>query len=352
MKNNLTIERAFGPFVFSLNQIRPHLLVANITEGEIVKAIKEMSMKFTSRRDQITDYVMDHRQVSAYASFYLPTNIPKMHFLLSKLSSDVLEDLKNRPFIDMGVGPGTFSLGYKSLMNIAPHVEMIGVDSAQNMLDQATKIMKGFYPDDKFQTFRRFSEKKSNSILFFGHSINEMGIDKAQDHIMTIDPEYVMWIEPGTSELFLELKKMRAHLTEHYDIIYPCPSSQMCPNDWCHQVLRTTHEQDIERLSQLVSLDRKILPMAAHVYRKKSKTKFEQTSATVVRYIQETKFSFEYEVCFLENGENKNNIVEIQKKNLSKDQIKAFQHSDVGEKISFEVEKMIGKKLRVRLVED
>lgn len=347
-KNQKNIRGAFGPFLLSFEEVRPHLLISNITEPEIVKYIKEMSVKFTARRDQITDYVMDHRQVSAYASFYLPTNIPKLHFLLSKLPQDVLEDFKNRPFIDVGCGPGTFSLGYKRLMDVPAHVEMIGVDSSQIMLDQATKMMNGFFPGEKFQTTRKFNEKKSNSILFFGHSINEMGINKAQDLIMTIDPEYVMWIEPGTSELFSELKTLRQNLTDHYDVLYPCPSSELCPSDWCHQVLRTSHEASIERLSQLVSLDRKILPMAAHVYKRKTKSQVTNTPTTI-RFINETKFSFEYEVCFFENGENKNAVIEIQKKHLDKVQEKHFKHADVGEKLNFEVEKLVGEKLRVRL---
>lgn len=348
-KNTNEKEWAFGPFSLSLEELKPYLLISNITEAEIVKLINEMSVKFTKKRDQISDYVFEHRHVSAYASFYLPTNIPKLHFLLSKLPPDVLEDFKNRPFIDMGCGPGTFSLAWKKIMKTSGHVEMIGVDSAQLMLDQATKIMNGFFPQDKFQTLRKFEEKKSNSILFFGHSINEMGRQKTQDHIMTIDPEYVIWIEPGTSELFSELKLLRDIMLDHYDVLYPCPSSAGCPNDWCHQVLRTSHAQDVERLSQLVSLDRKILPMTAHVYRRKSKTPVISTSATVIRYIQETKFSFEYEVCFAENGENKNAVIEIQKKQLSKEEVKNFKHSNVGDRLNFTVEKMIGQKLRVKL---
>ncbi len=348
-KNTNESEWAFGPFSLSLEELKPHLLISNITEAEIVKLINEMSVKFTKSREHITDYVFEHRHVSAYASFYLPTNIPKLHFLLSKLPVSVLEDFKNRPFIDMGCGPGTFSLAWKKLMKTSGHVEMIGVDSAQLMLDQATKIMNGFFPQEKFQTFRKFEEKKSNSILFFGHSINEMGRQKAQDHIMTIDPEYVIWIEPGTSELFKELVTLRDIVLDHYDVLYPCPSSAACPNDWCHQVLRTTHDPSIERLSQLVSLDRKILPMTAHVYRRKSKTTVISQSATVIRYIQETKFSFEYEVCFAENGENKNAVIEIQKKQLSKEEVKNFRHSNVGDLLNFTVEKMIGDKLRVKL---
>jgi ribosomal protein RSM22 (predicted rRNA methylase) len=347
-KKNNDSPRAFGPFSLSVEQIRPHLLV-NITEPEMVKLIVEMSAKFTKKRDQISDYVMEHRHVSAYAAFYLPTNIPKLHFLLSKLPNDVLDDFKNRPFIDMGTGPGTFSLGWKLLMNTSSHVEMIGVDSAQIMLDQATKIMNGFFPKDKFQAVRKFEEAKTNSILFFGHSINEMGRQKAQEHIMTIDPEYVMWIEPGTSELFPELIQLRDVMLDHYDVLYPCPGNGACPNNWCHQVLRTTHEQSVERLSQLVSLDRKILPMTAHVYRRKSKTLALTNSVTVVRYIQETKFSFEYEVCHLVEGVNKNSIIEIMKKELTKEEIKDFKYSNVGDRLSFDVEKMIGEKMRVKL---
>jgi ribosomal protein RSM22 (predicted rRNA methylase) len=342
---------AFGPNVLSFEEIKPHLLIPNMTESEIVNLITEMSVKFTKKRDQITDYVFEHRHVSAYTSFYLPTNIPKLHFLLTKLSVSLLEDFKNRPFIDIGCGPGTFSLGWKKIMNTAAHVEIIGVDSSQIMLDQASKIMKGFFPGENFQTFRKFSEKKSNSILFFGHSINEMGIAKALDHILTIDPEYVMWIEPGTSELFPELLKLRESLQDGYDVLYPCPTNANCPSSWCHQVLRTNHDPSIERLSQLVSLDRKTLPLCAHLYKRKSKIFAASTSSTVIRYIQETKFSFEYEVCFLEGGDNKNAIIEIQKKHLTKEEVKFFKHSDVGDKLNFELEKMIGKKLRVRLKE-
>jgi ribosomal protein RSM22 (predicted rRNA methylase) len=349
LKNIDSNKRAFGPFSLSIEQLKPHLLISNMTEPEIVKAIKDMSAKFTTKRDHITDYVLDHRQVSAYASFYLPTNIPKLHFLLDKLPEAILEDFQNRPFIDMGAGPGTFSLGYKMLMDVGAHVEIIAVDTAQIMLDQATKLMNGFFPSSKFQAVRKFSEKKSNSILFFGHSINEMGIDKAQDQIMTIDPEYVMWIEPGTSEFFHDIKKLRHQLLESYDVIYPCPGNAGCPSDWCHQVLRTSHDSSVERLSQMVSLDRKILPMVGHVYKRKQKVVVENGPITI-RFMNETKFSFEYEVCMQnENLENRNVVIEIQKKQLSKIEEKAFKSANVGERINFEIEKLVQDKLRVKL---
>ena len=167
---------------------------------------------------------------------------------------------------------------------------------------------------------------------------------------MTIDPEYVMWIEPGTSELFRDLKKLRSELLDSYDILYPCPGNAGCPADWCHQVLRTTHDTSIERLSQLASLDRKILPMTAHVYRRKARVAIKNSPVTI-RFLNETKFSFEYEVCMQnENEQNRNVVIEIQKKHLSKSEEKQLKNSDVGVRLDFEIEKIIQGKIRVKLI--
>lgn len=344
---NLTTQRAFGPFVLSIEDIRPHLLNPDLSEGDLVRLIKEMSRKFTIHRDQIGDYVLDNNHVSAYASLYLTTNIPKLEFLLSKLPYNILEDIKSRTFIDIGSGPGTFSLGL-SLLFKNPPPKIICVDSSKTMLNQAEKIIKGFFPEANLQTHLKYHQVNRDSVLFYGHSINEIGIDRVQDQIMIVDPEYVIWIEPGTSGLFSELKKLRTNLLEGYDILYPCPSNEVCPNTWCHQVLRTSHEPSVERLSQLVSLDRKVLPLVAHVYKKKSGIAPSRL-ATVVRYIHETKFSFEYEVCFFEDGKNKNVIVEIQKKQLDKKAEKKFKYLDVGEKLAFTIDKVIGDKFRIIL---
>jgi ribosomal protein RSM22 (predicted rRNA methylase) len=340
-------QRAFGPFVLSIDDVRPNLLNPKLKESELVKCIAEMSMKFTVKRDKIQEYVLDENSVSAYAAFYLPTNIPKLHFLLSKLKKETLDDLIKRPFIDVGCGPGTFSLAMSLLFEKTPP-EIIAIDSSRLMLDQTKKMLEGFFPSANLVTTQKYHQKKNDSVLFFGHSINEFGANKALDLIATIDPEYVLWIEPATSEFFLELKKMRESLSSHFDILYPCPTNSACPSSWCHQVLRTTHDQSLERISQLVSLDRKILPIATMVLKRKS-SEYKSNQAITTRYLNETKFSFEYEVCLNEIGENINRVIEIQKRQLTKEEEKFFKNSNVGERLDFEVEKIIGEKLRVKL---
>ena len=352
MNNTIdTVEGEKRPlFAFpllSLDELRPFFLNPLIPESTIVKFINEMSQKFTAKRDQITDYVQDADHISAYTAIYLPTNLPKLSFLLDKLPPEILHDLKDRTFIDMGCGPGTFSLAWSFLLGKSKR-EIWAVDSSKIMQSQAEKILKGFFPDINLYTSANFKEKKPDSVLFFGHSINELGIILAQELISRIDPEYIMWIEPGTSNLFLELKELRSKLVEHYDIIYPCPSNEACPNSWCHQVLRISHDASVERLSQLVNLDRKILPMSTMVLKRKNAHTKAATKATVIRFVNETKFSFLYEVCYFDE-KNKNIVVEILKKYLSKTEVKDFKNANVGERLTFDIEKKLEKYFRVRL---
>lgn len=322
----------------TLEQIRPYLLNVNISEKEVIRNIAEISNKFTKNRTQIEDYVEEENLVSSYALFYLPTNVPKFEFVFSKLDETIQNQMLNNTFIDVGCGPGTYSyaisqLGHKS--------ETICIDKSKLMLKQAESILSNAFKNKQFKFQSKITDKLNNSTLFFGNSINEMGIQNAVDLVNIVSPEIVMFIEPGTSELFLELKKFRKWLLEEYDVIYPCPSNAKCPNNWCHQVLRMTHEQDVERLSQLVSLDRKIMPMTAHLYVKKNKT-IPNTKVTLIRYLNETKFSFIYEVCEYGQNENQNIKIEILKKNLSKEQEKYFKNASIGDQINFVKDKLVG----------
>ena len=322
----------------NLEIIRPHLLNPTISEKDVIKNIIEISQKFTKNRKQIVDYVEDEDLISSYALFYLPTNVPKFEFVFSKLDFDLQKIILNNTFIDVGCGPGTYSYALSQLGHVN---ENICVDRSSLMLKQAQKILTNSFNHKNFKFQTNLTEKIPNATLFFGNSINEMGVQNAIDLVNIVSPEVVMFIEPGTSELFNELKKMRTWLLEEYDIIYPCPGNGKCPNDWCHQVLRMTHELDVERLSQLVSLDRKIMPMTAHVYVKKKNVKA-RTDLITVRFLIETKFSFIYEACENVNEINQLIKIEILKKHLTKEQEREFKNANIGERLKFIKEKLVG----------
>jgi SAM-dependent methyltransferase len=323
----------------NLEDIRSLLLNPELSEKKIIKSIEEISFKFTQKRSEIKDYVLDEDLVSSYALFYLPTNIPKFDFIFENLNEEVQQKILKSTFVDVGCGPGTYAYAISRYSNAQ---KIICVDSARLMLNQAEKILTNKFKQHVFQFEKRIDRKIENSTLFFGNSINEMGIQKALDIVNIVDPEIIMFIEPGTSELFLELKQIRETLTEYYDVIFPCPSNASCPYDWCHQVLRTTHALDVERLSQLVSLDRKILPLTSHVYVRKSHQVINDERLTIIRFLNETKFSFMYEVCGELNNENQIYKIEIMKKNMTKENEKAFKNLNVGERVIFHKEKMVG----------
>jgi SAM-dependent methyltransferase len=327
-----------------LDDLKEYLLNEHLSEAEHVKNIVEMSLKFTRNRESIKDYVLDENKVSSYAYFYLPTNAPKLSFLLNQLHSNLRNEILNSPFIDVGCGPGTFSYAFSEIANEGMNI--FCVDSSSLMLDQARKILTNKFPNNLFSFSKKLDGENSNATLFFGNSINEMGIQKALDIINIVNPKIVIFIEPGTSELFLELKKLRKELLSFYDVHYPCPSNSDCPNEWCHQILRTGHSLSVERLSQLVNLDRKIMAMCAHVYVRKNICLLNEkkilNEVTIIRYLNETKFSYCYEVCLFEDDQNKLVKIEILKKKMSKFQEKHFKNLSVGERIIFEYEKTIG----------
>lgn len=339
----------------TIQKFRPYFLNPEISETEIIKNIKLISNNFTVNRKNIQQYVLSEDLISSYVAFYFTTNVPKLYFLLSKLKKNILFDLKNREVIDFGMGPGTFSYAFSCLLESKT---IVGIDNSILMQNQAKKIMNGLHPDVFFQTKSEYNFENRESILFFGHSINEMGIKKTHEVIKKINPMYLIWIEPGTSQLFLELKQLREQLVTEYEIIYPCPSTSKCQNEWCHQVMENINSDEVERLSQLVKLDRKVQPLFAMLFKRKEVVEalinknenLEETVGIITRFINETKFSFEFEICSFLNEENQIYKVEIMKKKFTKSEVDAIRKLEVGASINFKIEKKLVDKNRIQLI--
>jgi SAM-dependent methyltransferase len=324
------------------------------SESRIKELLGLINTGFTSDRDKINEYIESPEMVAAYTLFYLPTNIPKLKFILNQLPQSVLDDLASYRFIDIGTGPGTFSLAWLDFFAGNRTAEVIGVDKSKLMLGQAKRSKEFFFPNEAHVSFQKeIPVKKDKTVLFWGHSLNEMGLDKAVKLIDQMEPDYLFLIEPGTPELFLEVSKLRKLMsTRKYQAVYPCSTlSSECPiykrvkkgeEDWCHQVLRTTHEPSIERLSQIINRNRRVMPLIAHVYRKEELLDVKQ-KARVIRFFRESKFSFEWEICLFDNERNKLRAVkvEVMKKTLSKSRIKELKNESVGVEIEFEIKKKI-----------
>lgn len=327
-----------------LSSILPYLLHTFRDERDLVLAIEEISLKFTRDRNSIGDYLKDERLVSAYTAFYLLTNIPKFSAILPWLPTAWLEDLKKSHFVDVGAGPGTFSVAWRQWLGSPALITQI--ETSAVMRKQASKLWEGLYPNEPLVP----DTKSESKLLFFGHSANEMGTQVTLKYIKDHRPEHLLFIEPGTKDFYHTMMEIRDELlASGYNVLYPCPTASTCPlkvkpEDWCHQFLHVKQEAEIERISQMARKDRRNLPIIVHAYSKKSYGI--NPESRIVRVLPETKFSFEWEVCH-------NNVLEhwqIMKRGMDKLTLKAYAEVAAGAAIKGEVEKVLQSSKRVKIL--
>jgi hypothetical protein len=340
-----------------LDLIKESLVEPIRKESELIKLIKQIKNNFTVERDKIDQYCLDQKMVSAYTTFYLTTNVPKFSFVFAQLSEKLKNLFQEYDFIDFGTGPGTYILAH--------HLQIpefkgnyYGVDASELMLKQASKLLFK-YGVNKESLSLSSEPPKDNSkkkILFFGNSLNEIGPSLFKRIRNELDPEIVFFLEPGTKESFNNILNVREELFQKdYHCHFPCPSGlTRCfmgnSDNWCHQVFRHIHDEETQRLCQLVQLDRNVMPLIAHVYCKALKRTSEKLEGFMVRRLKESKHSFKWQVC-LDNIKYSGLFeVELHKKNFSKSELKKMKKISTGLKFNFQVEKQLGdKKLRISL---
>lgn len=330
--------------MISFNKLKPALL-EEMTEGEIVKCLKELSQAFTQSRHKIDDVYASPKHISSYASFYLPTNMYKMAFLLKQLPNELIEGIKNSTVVEVGTGPGTYLFGLLEELN-CEMTSFIGVDHSPLMLKQAEKIHQSLYPCSDITWRSDIPKLPGRKTYIFGNSLNEMGHYTGLKLVNRNKADIVICIEPGTKSSFKEMSSFRSGMIKDgYKVIYPCSGEGECPiikldeDDWCHQVVRTKLDDSIERLSQLIKLDRKTMPAIIHVYTKDKVVN--NRKYQVVRLVKNIKHAFLWEVCFEVAGEMKLVRIELMKKLYKKKEVKALESMSTGYEIDFTIDKKI-----------
>lgn len=330
--------------------IKNHL-ISNLTEAQIVKNLKIISNTFTRDRDKIQNLYESAQMVASYTCFYLPTNSWKLKFLLERLSLDQIEDIRKSIIIEVGTGPGTYLLSFMDLLG--PELtSFIGIDHNPLMLEQATKLTQNIFPTADVEwklaipDLSKFGDDKKITLIF-GNSLNEMGSQMASKIIQKVKPNSILIIEPGTMTSFNEVLKVRTNLLDSdFHVHYPCASNGECPigklkeEDWCHQVVRTSLDESTQRLSQMISLDRTIMPAVIHFYSKSPKDV--TTRAHIVRLVKILKHAFIWEVCTTQDSQLEIKTLEVPKKLMTKKEVKEFGAISTGLGIDYEIDKVIG----------
>lgn len=325
--------------MITYQDLSPHFLHSFDSESDLLKSIEKIKAGFTTNREDIEKYVLDKKLVSAYLAIYASTNIAKYSEIIDRLPQSIQNEIASNEFIDMGSGPATFSFAH---LKRFPESKVKVIDKSALMLDQARSLLAGHFSEDQYEISKHFPKNFTDSTtLFFGHSINEMGVDFAIDKIKQANANIVMFIEPGTKDFFEMAKVIRAKMIElGYGIQYPCTHYLECPvtsGDWCHQYIKVNHHQSIERLCQLAQMDRRNLPVIAHVYTKKNNKKF---NALIMRVLSDTKHMQPFILC---NEAGELIHFEASFRGLSKSEIKELTKLQQGTQVNFSVEKELSE---------
>ena len=346
----------------SFEDVKSALVDQNLSDQELISLIKVIQEGFTSKRQNISLYRDRSDFVSAYAAFYLPSNVKKSRYSFEKINTHIKNNAaKCERWIvaDIGCGPGTLSLAFAEkfrLLGFEDKLEVILVDVSLVMLKQAKEFFKKFFPsisvqalspEEFFQT--SFSNNKTfRYSCFFGNSINEMGESEAFRYLKHFGSDDVMIIAPGDKKSFRRLMKFKEKLEEiKYHINFPCnkPLSK-CPmkdNDWCHQVIRVKNDPSFERLSQKVKIDRRTLPFIFQSYSKENQSALNVNSGRVVQFLGKNKASYRWRLCVFDAGRHLLRLVtaEVLLRSIGKKELKQLERIEVGDLIQYKIEKVI-----------
>ncbi|MBD65564.1 MAG: hypothetical protein CME62_10175 [Halobacteriovoraceae bacterium] len=328
-----------------LSELKNNLLTSTLSEAKLVQKIHTLSQNFTQSRERISDYLTDPALISAYTYFYLPTNMAKMPVILDKLGKRI-EDFNDYEIIDYGCGPGTYLMAL--LANGIKAKRLVGVETAELMRKQAQKLFQTFHPEENIELLSAYKEQENSidqkKLLIFSHSANEMSEIEVKEIIKKINPKEVLFIEPGTKSFFTKMKSLRTHLIENtFHALYPCPSNHPCPmsdQDWCHQILKVSLDDDVKRLCQLVKRDRLYQPVSLF-YFAQSSDRGDQGLKRVVQVFEETKFSLEFNLCESSATTNQLTHLQLMKKNLDKRDIKDLRQVYAGDQLGYTIDKKL-----------
>jgi ribosomal protein RSM22 (predicted rRNA methylase) len=211
------------------------------------------------------------------------------------------------------------------------------------MREQANKIKDKYFQNSNVNFLSGINavpDKNKKRVLVFTNSFNEMSESIALNYIKKLDADYVLFIEPGTKEVFHSLLGIRNKLiSKKYNILYPCSQNSLCPledkDDWCHQYLKLDLDHDIKRLSQLVKINRKWQAACIHLYSVDDSNKEDQK--IILRTFSKTKFSKDWQLC------ESNSIKEFKnfKKDYSKDDYKELDEFLAGDIVSYDPIKIL-----------
>ncbi len=266
--------------------------------------VARLSRLLTKEREHIpASYLENRRLRRAYISYFLPSNLRKIHLPLRELSRHPLSTLSNERLriLDIGSGPGTATLGVLEFLSGKEKETVLEFTAADQVSEnlQDTEALFESYRDRynmraSLHTVKTNLEKLEPSLMghydliIFSNVLNELfhreeeKISKRIDLLDTVLRRFLahngscIIIEPALRDTSRELLMVRDGLLAHgFHAYSPCLMSKSCPalvnpKDWCHENVPWDPPALIQKIDKLTGLKKDSLKFSYAVIRKDS----------------------------------------------------------------------------------
>ncbi len=264
--------------------------------------VARLSRLLTEEREHMpAAYLRNRRLRKAYISYFLPSNLRKIHLPLRELSLHPQSTLLNERLriLDIGSGPGTATLGVLEFLSgkgKKPVLEITAADQVPENLQDAEALFESYRDrynmEASLHTVKTSVEKLEQSLtghydlIILSNVLNELfpreeeKIPKRIDLLHAVLGRFLarngscVIIEPALRDTSREMLMVRDGLLTHgFHAYSPCLMSESCPallnpKDWCHEDVPWDPPALIQKLDKLTGLKKDSLKFSYSVIRK------------------------------------------------------------------------------------
>jgi ribosomal protein RSM22 (predicted rRNA methylase) len=250
--------------------------------------VARLSKLLTKERESLpANYLKDSGLRKAYLSYYLPSNLPKIHLALNELSLHPKGILagEHLRILDIGSGPGTAMLGameFFSRSKNPPFLEFTAVDHVAENLKEAAALYASYQGrcgvEASLHTVKASIEKGEMplnghfDLIVLSNVLNELFHHDEERTAKRIDILHhilkrflahdgsLIVIEPALHDTSREMLLVRDGLAaQGYRVYSPCLMNGSCPalvnpRDWCHEEVPWEPPSVIREIDELAGL--------------------------------------------------------------------------------------------------
>ena len=275
---NLKITPFLEKTLLDLFEIKKPIKSKSKKIKQIAEEVRALSNEyvFSNSKNRIDDRVIS-RLIKTYAVYFMPANLVKLLPILDEIRKDkkcTHFKKKSLSILDLGCGPGTFTVGFLEYLSEKclpgsldfESIEFNCMDRSKENLFLAQKIIKEYLAHGKlskkikwktsflegtitasssFQAL--FSEKARFDIIIAGNVITELLEENINPFIGFLEKHLspdgtAIIIDPGTKTSSKQLLFLRNKLLSEtgLNLYAPCPNTDTCPltdnsKNWCHE---------------------------------------------------------------------------------------------------------------------